>query len=155
MGVYTDAEDIRQHMRGGSALPVETLDELMDEQEYYVATVLKLDTLPANNPILASIIRDLTIAAAIYSLTAPNTDDLGKADMMRREALRKLQEADERVGLGTVGGSPRGSAELEVAVPSNTFFALQDFDQYSQLERNTFSPNTHIIRTRTETDGYR
>lgn len=155
MGVYTDADDIRQHMRGGTALSVETLDEIMEEQEYYVATVLKLDSLPPNNPILSSIIRDLTIAAAIYSLTAPNTDDLGKADMMRREALRKLQEADMRVGLGKVGGSSHGTPESEVAVTNNTFFALQDFDQYGQIAGFSHSPLTHIIRTRTESDGYR
>lgn len=153
MGVYTDAEDIKQHMRGGTALTTETLEELMDEQEYYVQTVLNLDILPSDNPILASIIRDLTIAAAIYSLTAPNTDDLGKADMMRREALRKLGEADQRVGLGIIGSNPKGSPESEITTPSMSFFTINQFDPYGQLGGDTFSPNKHIIRT--EEDGYR
>ena len=150
MGIYVDADDIRQHMRGGNALTIETIEELMEEQEYYVQTVLNLTELPTGNPILANIIRDLTIASAIYSLTAPNADDLTKADSMRREALRRLQEAD-RGSLGVSGGTPPGNPEDEVYWQyEGSMFTLSDFDQFNQL-----GSQYTIYTLRTEQDGYR
>lgn len=104
MGVYVDVPDIKQHLRQSGALTDETINELMREQEYYVETVLNIPTLPPDNPLLKSIVRDLTIAAAIYAIVPANSDDVGKANFMRAEALRKLSDAD-RQGIGIVKGS--------------------------------------------------
>jgi hypothetical protein len=156
MGIYVDAEDIRQHMRGGTALTVEAIEELMDEQEYYVQTSLDLAELPPGNLYLTSIIRDLTIAAAIYSLTAPNADDLGKADEMRREAIRRLAEAD-RNGLGPADTTytPHDPNEEVFDPYPGLWFGIEQFDPYGQLSDYSHSPQIYIIRTWTEEDGYR
>jgi len=156
MGIYVDAEDIRQHMRGGNALSVEALEELMAEQEYFVQTTLNLNELPPDNPILTSIIRDLTIAAAIYSLTAPNSDDLGKADTLRRDANNRLTTVD-RIGLGHLdtASAPHDAAAEVVNAAPNSFFSLGDFDRFNQLAYDSASPTIFIIRERTTQDDYR
>lgn len=139
MGFYVDTDDIRQHMRGANALAEDTIDEIMTEQEYYVQTALKLDSLPPSNPILSSIIRDLTVAASIYALTAPNAEDLEKADTLRREAYRRLDRVDDKIGLGTVGGTYPTRPDLEVDVLESSFFGLGDFDQFNQLGRRDYT----------------
>jgi hypothetical protein len=127
MGIYVDAEDIKQHFRGGQALGDETIEELMTEQEYYVQSRLELSSLPANNPILASIVRDLTIAAGIFSLTSPNQDNVVKAESMRREALRRLDEADKN-GIGVITDAPPADYTREVINPYPTsFFNSEDY----------------------------
>lgn len=146
MGFYVDTDDIRQHMRGANALAEDTIDEIMTEQEYYVQTALKLTELPPSNPILASIIRDLTVAASIYALTAPNADDMEKADTLRREAYRRLDRVDDKIGLGLIGGMPQGDPSTEVDTMEGSFFALSDFDQYDQLEASYIGPTIYIIR---------
>lgn len=133
MGFYVDTDDIRQHMRGANALAEDTIDEIMTEQEYYVQTALHLTSLPPANPILSSIIRDLTVAACIYALTAPNNEDLEKADTLRREAYRRLDRVDDKIGLGTVGGFTPTDPEEEIDTMEGSFFSLSDFDPYNQL----------------------
>lgn len=145
MGFYVDTDDIRQHMRGANALAEDTIDEIMTEQEYYVQTALHLTALPPSNPILASIIRDLTVAACIYALTAPQSEDMEKADTLRREAYRRLDRVDDKIGLGTVGGTPQGDPSTEIDTMEGSFFSLYDFDQYGQLEATYSSPTIYII----------
>lgn len=128
MGVYLDAEDIEQHFRQSGALDIETIEEVMEEQEYYVQTRLRLPQLPPDNPILRDIIRDLTIAKGIYRITPANADNLIKADSQERSALRKLREL-ETGGLGIIGGKLRGEPSTEVYNPIyGTFFPLSDWD---------------------------
>ena len=146
MGFYVDTDDIRQHMRGASALTEDTIDEIMTEQEYYVQTALRLTSLPPGNPILSSIIRDLTVAACIYALTAPQTEDLEKADTLRREAYRRLDRVDDKIGLGLIGGVVEGDPANEVDTLDGSFFALSDFDQFDQLQANYIGTTIYIIR---------
>jgi hypothetical protein len=147
VGFYVDTDDIRQHMRGANALAEDTIDEIMTEQEYYVQTALRLTSLPPANPILSSIIRDLTVAASIYALTAPNNEDLEKADTLRREAYRRLDRVDDKIGLGTVGGFPETDPTTEVDTLDGSFFTLSDFDQFDELGREDYTGlTTYIIR---------
>jgi hypothetical protein len=146
VGFYVDTDDIRQHMRGANALAEDTIDEIMTEQEYYVQTALRLTELPPSNPILASIIRDLTVAASIYALTAPNADDMEKADTLRREAYRRLDRVDDKIGLGVIGGEVEGDPFNEVSTMEGSFFALSDFDQYNQLQTDSNGTTVYIIR---------
>ncbi len=128
MGVYLDADDIKQHFQQGRNIKNETIEELMDEQEYYVQTRLGLNILPPSNPLLASIIRDLTIAAGILNLLQPNADTVVKADTLRAEALRRLNEADKS-GIGVVTTAPPNHWSQEVYNPyGNTkFFKMDDY----------------------------
>ena len=146
MGVYVDTDDIRQHMRGANSLAEDTIDEIMTEQEYYVQTTLNLTELPIGNPILTSIIRDLTVAHCIYALTSPQAGDLEKADTMRREAHRRLNTVDKNIGLGTVGGTALGNPEGEISTMEGSFFTLEDFDPFYQLYGGSSgSPAIYII----------
>jgi hypothetical protein len=147
VGFYVDTDDIKQHMKGANAVGDETIDEIMTEQEYYVQTKLGLTTLPPANPLLANIIRDLTVAHSIYALTAPTSGDMEKADTIRREAHRRLNEVNNDIGLGIMGGATPTSAEEEVGTLDGSFFHLDDFDQYHQLGwRNDNGPTVYVIR---------
>lgn len=128
MGVYVDVDDIKQHFRAGAAVPDETLDEIMQEQESYVQRYLKLDALPPENDILKTVIRDLTIANGIYQITPANADNIVKADAQRRNALRILREVKEE-GLGLVNQRPDGNWEKEVYNPigDDRVFSPADF----------------------------
>lgn len=129
MGVYVDVPDIRQHVRQSGALTDETINELMREQEYYVETVLNIPSLPPDNPLLKNIIRDLTIAAAIYAIVPVSSDDVGKANFIRAEALRKLSDAD-REGIGIVRGSQAArDASTEIRnLYASPFWTPSDFN---------------------------
>lgn len=126
MGVYVDADDIMQHFRQAPAITSETIEEVMEEKEYYVQTFLNLTELPPDNPILKDIIRNLTIAAGITMITPAQPENLSKAQMLNSNALRQLREIDDS-GLGIVGGSPRPGAAYEVYNPYPPFFTLDDF----------------------------
>lgn len=128
MGVYVDVPDIRQHVRQSGALTDETINELMREQEYYVETVLNIPALPPDNPLLKNIIRDLTIAATIYAIIPVSSDDVGKANFIRAEALRKLSDAD-REGIGIVRGT-QGARDSSVEIRNlytSPFWTPSDF----------------------------
>lgn len=136
MGIYVDAEDIRQHFKAGGSLTEETVEEIMAEQEYYVKARLGLDALPPNNPILKSIVRDLSISNGINSLVAATDTQNAKAVYLRNEALRKLRELDDdRKGLDGGSYSERQTWENQVYNPygDEPFFKPEDFD----LHRNT------------------
>lgn len=129
MGIYVDAADIQQHVRGAAGVTPESIEELMAEQEYYVQTVLNLNELPPENPILSNIIRDLTTAAVIYDLLSPNESDTVKADNIRREAIRRLEQVDNKIGLG-INNATAGIRDTNNQVINpfeGAFFKPEDF----------------------------
>lgn len=130
MGVYVDVDDIKQHFRSGAQLGDETIDELMSEQETYVMSRLALDSLPPDNLILKSIIRDLTISAGIHSMVAASEAQTAKAVFLRNEALRKIRELnDDRTALGETYSNRGSRWENEVINPNGDepFFTPEDF----------------------------
>lgn len=126
MGVYVDAEDLRQHFRRAGSMDDETIEEVMQEQESYVKERLKIDVLPPNNDILKNIIRDLTVSAAILSAPASTVDDVAKADRLRSEALRRLTELIED---GFKAGTPSNkNVDTEIYNPYEySFFSPSEF----------------------------
>lgn len=124
MGVYVDAVDLKQHFRQGQGVDEATIEEIMGEQEEYVRTRLKLDVLPPDNPILKSIIRDLTISKCIYQLTSINVDQLSKADQLERGALRRINELERE---GTLKKRDITNIDKEVYSPYTSFFTPGDF----------------------------
>lgn len=128
MAVYIDADDIRQYLPQSRGVSTETIDETMEEWEYYVQTRLNLSELPPNHPILRNIIRDLTIATVITALSPANVDNLSRADIQKREGLRKLRELEEG-GLGVIGGRTRTDPLNDVFNPyPHPFFSFEDFE---------------------------
>jgi hypothetical protein len=128
MGTYVDAEDLRQHFRAGGGLDDELVEEVMLEQENYVQQRLGLSALPPENPILKNIVRDLTIAGAIYVMTPASADNVVKADSQRREALRRLEEL--RVEGFRVGGDSNICKSIEAEMYNSyedSYFKANDF----------------------------
>lgn len=124
MGIYVDAEDLRQHFRPGN-LSDDTVEEIMGEQETYVMQRLNLSELPPDHPILKNVVRDFTIAGCLYILPASNSEALEKANNMRREALRRLEELRDE---GFKTGNKNSNIGAEVYNPYNEpFFIPSDF----------------------------
>lgn len=128
MAVYIDADDVRQYLPQGRGFSTESIDETMEEWEYYVQTRLKLDQLPPNHPTLKNVIRDLTISSVITAMSPANVDNLTRADIQKREGLRKLRELEEG-GLGVIGGGATRTDPLkDIYNPyDEPFFSAKDF----------------------------
>lgn len=125
MGFYVDAEDLRQHYRQAGSMDDELVEEIMLEQESYVKQRLKLSELPSGNNIVKNIVRDLTVAGAIFAAPAASTDLINKATLQRGEALRRLNELLEE---GFRAGPSNKELDLEVFNPyTNPFFEPSDF----------------------------
>lgn len=126
---YVDVDDIKEHFRAAGALEDDAIEEVMDEQEDYVAARLRMTTLPPNNSILKSIIRNLTVAEATLNLLPPGSADIEKALAMRNEGLRRLEEVrEDGTGIRVPGSSGPGQWENEVLNPYETpFFTWDDF----------------------------
>lgn len=123
---YVTVGDIRNAMRESGALPDALLQEFIDQEEAYVKAILRLDSFPPDNLILKEIIRDLVIARAIYNITPANSDRYAMAVSLRGEALRRLQEVDNR-GLIPSGSSGGGYGD-EVYNPwEGPLFRFEDY----------------------------
>jgi hypothetical protein len=90
---YVNPQDIREHVKGIGSVGVPQISELMTEVETYVKMRLNMSTLPENNDIVKDIVRELTISKVILDTLQPNAEDLGRADMHRRNGRQLLQEA--------------------------------------------------------------
>ena len=127
MGIYTDAIDIRQHIRGGERASVPQIQEIMDEMESWVGAELDIDPLPPNNPILRAIIRELSTSRIILDILPVSAENLSRADMHERRGMRLLESA-KREGIAPTDFSSRDPAK-EVYNPHNeVFFPREMFE---------------------------
>lgn len=126
MAIYVDVQDIRQHVKGAGNAPVPQIQEIMEEVESYVSAQLDIHPLPPNNPILRSIIRELTTSRIILDLLPITAENLSRAQMHEQRGFRQLRDAK------TEGIAPRDNslrdARSEVYTPrAEPFFTYDMF----------------------------
>lgn len=122
---YVDVADIRQHLRENDAFSDANILEMMEEVESYVANYISESPLPDNQPLLRSIIRDLTISRLIFNLTSAQGEAPPVAVELDRIANRKLYMIrTEGLETGTTG---RGNVNNEVVSPYEPFWTIEDF----------------------------
>lgn len=131
MPVYTDAIDIRQHLRGATGLTVPQIEEIMEEVEYYISTELDIDPLPPDNPLLRSMVRELTLSRAILDLMAPSSETLGRADVHRRNGMDLLASA-KREGIFPSSYSSRDAASEVYSPREVPIWSIDEFLTFNE-----------------------
>jgi hypothetical protein len=126
MPVYTDPQDIRQHLRGAQQLAVPQIAEIMQEVESYVSQRLDLSPLPANNDILKEIIRELTSSRVILDLLNPTNENLARAEMHERRGMGRLRDAD-RHGIAPNNYADRDYTAEVIVQPEYPAWTAEDF----------------------------
>jgi hypothetical protein len=127
MAVYIDAQDIRQHVRGAQGVPVPNVNEIMEEVEAYIAAELDMgDSLPPNNPVLRSMVREFATARVILDLLPVSSENIARVQLHNQNGQTLLRSA-KKEGITPNDISAR-NAEAEVYQPRTTpFWALEDF----------------------------
>jgi hypothetical protein len=127
MAVYIDAQDIRQHVRGAQGVPVPNINEIMEEVEAYIAAELDLgDSLPPNNPVLRSMVREFATARVILDLLPVSSENIARVQLHNQNGQVLLKSA-RREGITPNDISGR-VAENEVYQPHPTpLWPIEDF----------------------------
>ena len=123
---YVDPQDIQQHVRGIGSVTVPAIIEIMTEIESYVSMRINMDPLPANNPVLKDIIRELTTAKVIADTLSPNAEQLARADFHRRNGLTMINDVN-RDGLFPTSLGDRNIANEVYNPYPEPFFKAEDF----------------------------
>lgn len=127
---YVDPSEIRGSFREAQALSDALITEFMGQEEAYVSSRLRIPSLPPSDPILTQIIRDLTIARAIFNITPASSERYQMAIAMRQEALRRLDEAESNGWITDPGSTPDARIDEEVYNPyaeEEPFFSPEDY----------------------------
>lgn len=125
--MYITVQNVKDNVRGATAIADSRIEEYIQTEEAYVKTRLNVETLPPDNFILFTIIRDFVSARAVLNLQGPNSSEFELALELRRSAKERLQAAVEQ------GVSPsdrrRGTIEEEVYNPfgDEPFFTFEEY----------------------------
>lgn len=124
---YVDIDDIRtEYLPDAEGVTDTALETFALEEEAYVAN--RLGDLPPDNAIVYTIIRDFVIARAILTLLPIQSRDTTLAELTRKEATRRLNQAEEDgIGVGQTKSVNTGSVYTPLG-DGLPFFTLDDFE---------------------------
>lgn len=125
--MYITVQDVKNNVRGANAIAEERIVEYIQTEESFVKTKLNLETLPPDNHILFTIIRDFAAARCVLNLQGPNSSEFELALALRRDAKERL-EAAVSTGI-TPSDRRRGKIEDEIHNPFGDapFFTFEEY----------------------------